>query len=142
MRTKGLKEISLKCVILKSKARYVGAPGGASTYETELSASTGHVRNALELCNHVATRVDSGHGFCGLLLAPKPSGRLLNQARRFCSCRFGEISHLPATSLAPRRPRRAQDSERADKRRFRERRQEMHERPFVYYMNEIAFNLY
>jgi len=71
VRTKGLKEISLECVLLESKPRYVGAPGGASTYETELSASTGHVRNALELCNHVATRINSGHEFCGLLLAPE-----------------------------------------------------------------------
>ena len=35
-----------KCVLLESKPRYVGATGGASTYEAELSAW--HFRNALE----------------------------------------------------------------------------------------------
>jgi len=36
----------LKCVLLESKPRYVGATEGSSTYEAELSAW--HVRNALE----------------------------------------------------------------------------------------------
>ena len=48
MRTKGLREIKpLKCVLLESKPKYVGAVGGDSTYEAELSAW--HVRNTLEL---------------------------------------------------------------------------------------------
>jgi hypothetical protein len=38
---------TFKCVLLESKSRYMGANGGASTYEAELSAW--HVRNALEL---------------------------------------------------------------------------------------------
>ena len=38
---------TLKRVLLESKPRYVGATGGESTYEAELTAR--HVRNALEL---------------------------------------------------------------------------------------------
>jgi len=38
---------TFKCVLLESKPRYVGATGGESTYEAELTAW--HVRDALEL---------------------------------------------------------------------------------------------
>ena len=38
---------TFKCIHLESKPRYVGATGGESTYEAELTAR--HVRNALEL---------------------------------------------------------------------------------------------
>jgi len=38
---------TFKCILLESKPRYVGATGGESTYEAELTAW--HVRNALEL---------------------------------------------------------------------------------------------
>jgi len=37
---------TFKCVLLESKLRYLGATGGASTYEAELSAW--HIRNALD----------------------------------------------------------------------------------------------
>jgi len=37
---------TFKCVLLESKPRYLGATGGASSYEAELSAW--HIRNALE----------------------------------------------------------------------------------------------
>ena len=38
---------TFKCILLESKPRYVGATGGKSTYEADLTAW--HVRNALEL---------------------------------------------------------------------------------------------
>jgi len=58
-------------------------------------------------CNHVATQVDSGHGFCGSLPAPGAQ-RPATQARRFCNGRLiklggsaGAVSKRPAIFLQP-----------------------------------------
>jgi len=54
-----------KCVLLESKPRYVGATGGESAYEAELSGW--HVRNALELQHR-------GHKTLGEMFAGKTRG--------------------------------------------------------------------
>jgi len=100
------------------------------------------LRSRCAVWNHVATRVDPGHGFCGSLLAPQAQRpapqawwfiagswspatgssspavlqRPAHQVRRFCRCRLWAFGHVPAPSLAPHRPRRVQDSEKTDKR--------------------------
>ena len=81
VRTKGLKENhTFKCILLESKPRCVGATGGESTYEAELTAW--HVRNALELQHGGHKTLDEMFGDKTRGLAGLATDRLRSAVRK------------------------------------------------------------
>ena len=73
---------TFKCVLLESKPRYVGATGGVSTYEAELSAW--HVRNALEQQHGCHKTLDEMFGGETRGLFGLATDRLRSVVKKYC----------------------------------------------------------
>jgi len=81
---------TFKCVLLESKPRYLGATGGASTYDAELSAW--HIRNALE-------QQHGNHKTLDAMFGDKTRGLFGLATDRLCSAVRNTAARMPGGKI-------------------------------------------
>jgi hypothetical protein len=81
---------TFKCVLLESKPRYLGATGGASSYEAELSAW--HIRNALE-------QQHGNHKTLDEIFGGKTRGLIGLATDRLCSAVRNTAARMPGGKI-------------------------------------------